>query len=73
MTSLAYRLMIEEYPRTEPCFETLNTEGGISYRFTTVVYSFLPVSRFIMGLPGMIRVIEPLALVVLLVFSPSGF
>lgn len=63
MSSLAYRLLIEEYPRTEPCFEVLSTEGGIVYRFTTVVYSFLPISRFIMGLPGMIRIVESDALI----------
>ena len=64
MTALAYRLMIEEYPRTEPCFETQNTEGGINYRFKVIVYNFLPISRFIMGLPGHVKIIAPNALVV---------
>ena len=63
MTALAYRLMIEEYPRTEPCFEVLNTEGVISYRFTSVLFSLLPISRFIMGLPGMIKIVESDALI----------
>jgi proteasome accessory factor C len=70
MTPLAFRLMIEEYPRTEPCFEPLNviarnvaTEGVFKYRFTAAVYNFLPIARFILGLPGQIRIIEPYALV----------
>ena len=63
MTPLAYRLMIEEYPRTEPYFEVLDTEGVFKYQFKPIVYSFLPVARFIMGLPGHIKIIEPLALV----------
>ena len=63
MTALAYRLMIEEYPRTESCFEIQNTEGGINYRFKTIVYNFLPISRFIMGLPGQVKIVAPGALV----------
>lgn len=64
MSALAYRLMIEEYPKTESCFRKLSTEGGDIYRFSTVVFSLLPVSRFVMGLPGMIQIIEPQALVI---------
>lgn len=63
MSALAYRLMIEEYPRTEACFEALNTEGSFAYRFTAVLFSLLPISRFIMGLPGMIKVVESEALI----------
>jgi proteasome accessory factor C len=70
MTPLAYRLMMEEYPRTESCFEPLNviarnvaTEGVFKYRFTATVYNFLPIARFILGLPGQVKIIEPFALV----------
>ena len=66
MTPLAYRLAIEEYPRTEPCFEALKkeaTEGAFKYRFTATVYNFLPIARFILGLPGQVQIIEPYALV----------
>jgi proteasome accessory factor C len=63
MTPLAYRLMIEEYPRTESCFEPINTEGPFNYRFKATAYNFLPIARFILGLPGHVKVIEPYALV----------
>jgi predicted DNA-binding transcriptional regulator YafY len=63
MTPLAYRLMMEEYPRTEPCFEPLNTEGVFKYRFVATVYSFLPIARFILGLPGHVHIVEPYTLV----------
>ena len=63
MTPLAYRLMMEEYPRTESCFEPLNAEGVFKYRFTATVYNFLPIARFILGLPGQVKIIEPYALV----------
>lgn len=70
MTPLAYRLMIEEYPRTEPFFEAFSviardeaTEGVFKYQFKVTVFSLLPIARFIMGLPGHIKIIEPLGLV----------
>ena len=63
MTPLAYRLLIEEYPRTEPHFEVLNTEGVFKYQFKATLYSLLPISRFIMGLPGFIQIVKSEALV----------
>jgi predicted DNA-binding transcriptional regulator YafY len=76
MTPLAYRLMMEEYPRTEAHFEVLNggntvmslrgieaTEGFFQYQFKATVYSLLPIARFIMGLPGHIKIVESAALV----------
>jgi hypothetical protein len=76
MTPLAYRLMMEEYPRTEAHFEVLNggntvmslrgieaTEGSFRYQFKATVYSLLPIARFIMGLPGHIKIVESAALV----------
>lgn len=63
MTPLAFRLMIEEYPRTESCFLVLDTEGVFKYQFKATVYSLLPISRFIMGLPGFIQIVESKALI----------
>ena len=62
----------------KPCFEPLNviernelspraerggTEVVFKYRFTATVYNFLPIARFILGLPGQVKIIEPYALV----------
>ena len=63
MTPLAYRLLIEEYPRTEQLCSVLDTEGVFKYQFKATIYSLLPVSRFIMGLPGFIKIVESAALI----------
>jgi predicted DNA-binding transcriptional regulator YafY len=58
LNSLAYRLLLEEYPQTEnlihPC-----EDPDFPFWFSTTVYNFLPLGRFCLGLPGAIHVESP--------------
>ena len=56
MSSLAYNLMIEEYPLSE---EFINQHPDGSYIFSGWVYNFIGVSRFILGLMDEIEIISP--------------
>jgi predicted DNA-binding transcriptional regulator YafY len=58
LTSLAYRLLLEEYPETEPYLEESGDER-YPFRFRATVYSFLPIGRFCLGLPGALLVERP--------------
>lgn len=54
LTSLARNLLIEEYPQSE-CYISA---CGDSYIFETAVAGFLGISRFCMGLPDNVEVLE---------------
>jgi predicted DNA-binding transcriptional regulator YafY len=57
LNPLAYRLLIEEYPATEPyIFES--EDERFPFRFAATVYNFLPLGRFCLGLPGAVKVEE---------------
>jgi len=58
LNSLAYRLLIEEYPNTEACIQTTD-DPQFPFRFATTVHNFLPLGRFCLGLPGAVRIEEP--------------
>lgn len=58
LNSLAYRLLLEEYPETESCMAE-SGDTRFPFRFQAVVYNFLPVGRFCLGLPGALVVEAP--------------
>ncbi|GAB4422574.1 MAG: hypothetical protein OHK0039_38700 [Bacteroidia bacterium] len=53
----AYRLLIEEFPVARQYVERL--EGAMPYRFETDVQAYEGIGRFVLGLPGEIRVKQP--------------
>ncbi len=61
LNSLAFRLLIEEYPAAEPCISPSDNER-FPFRFQATVHNFLPLGRFCLGLPGAIVVEAPDAL-----------
>lgn len=56
LTLRACNLLLEEYPAAESDIEMLSTG---EYLLTTKVYGFEGVGRFVMGLPGDVRIIIP--------------
>ncbi|MFM9949681.1 MAG: helix-turn-helix transcriptional regulator [Saprospiraceae bacterium] len=58
LNSLAYRLLIEEYPDTEKHI-TESDDPQFPFRFAATVYNFLPLGRFCLGLPGAVRIEAP--------------
>lgn len=56
----AYRLLIEEFPATRP--GVVAQEGEWPYRYTGTVRGWPGVGRFVLGLPGELRVVAPAAL-----------
>ncbi len=58
LNSLAYRLLIEEYPDTEK-YITESDDPQFPFRFMATVYNFLPLGRFCLGLPGAVRIETP--------------
>lgn len=56
LTLRACNLLLEEYPAAESDIEMLTTGD---YLLTTKVYGFEGVGRFVMGLPGDVRIIIP--------------
>lgn len=65
LNSLAHRLMLEEYPQSEQCIEP-SENPDYPFRLRTVVYNFLPLGRFCLGLPGAIKIESPETFVVYL-------
>ena len=59
LTLRAYNLLIEEYPLAEKFVEKLSTG---EYLLTTKVCGFEGAGRFIMGLPGEVKIISPVKL-----------
>ncbi len=60
LTLRAAVLLREEYPSATPCI-SLNSKTQ-HYNFKAVVHNFIPLQRFITGLPGEIQIINPPAL-----------
>ena len=58
LNSLAYRLMIEDYPDTEK-YITESDDPQFPFRFIATVHNFLPLGRFCLGLPGAVRIEAP--------------
>ena len=59
LSLVAYNLVIEEYPLSEKYISKINDN---QYRLECEVGNFLGVGRFILGLPGEIKIIESEAL-----------
>jgi predicted DNA-binding transcriptional regulator YafY len=60
LTLRAAVLLREEYPSATPCISLNNKTQH--YNFKAVVHNFIPLQRFITGLPGEIQIIKPPAL-----------
>lgn len=58
LTSRAYRLLIEDYPPIR-AYTGKRNDGDLSYYFKGDVRDFRGIGRFILGLPGEVRVEEP--------------
>jgi predicted DNA-binding transcriptional regulator YafY len=61
LTLRAWRLLIEERPVLRGCTRA-DGDTGFPYRFEGAVAGFEGIGRFILGLPGEIRVLEPAGL-----------
>jgi predicted DNA-binding transcriptional regulator YafY len=62
LTPLAYRILIEERPGADDLITPCD-EGQFKFRFETEIATFLPISRFCMGLPGQIKVEKSVELI----------
>ncbi len=58
LTHLARRLLIEQLPDATK-FITATDDEKFPFRFQTTIFSFLPVGRFYLGLPGHVMVEQP--------------
>lgn len=58
LTNRAYRLLIEEYPPTR-AFTSASDDPAFPYCFQGSVRSWIGIGRFVLGLPGEVRVLEP--------------
>lgn len=58
LSELAYRLLIEEYPHAYPYIR----KDPNGYLFDHHVYDLRGIGRFVMGLPGDVKILEPEAL-----------
>ena len=56
LSLVAYNLVMEEYPLSEKYLRKITDN---LYRLECEVGNFLGVGRFILGLPGEVRIIEP--------------
>ncbi|AQG80468.1 hypothetical protein [Spirosoma montaniterrae] len=52
-------LLLEERPTTRPNIYPVPDDATFSYRYTGEVRSWIGVGRFILGLPGQIRIDSP--------------
>lgn len=59
MSLLAYNLLLEEYPLAE---KYITRQNDNTYMLETEVAGFYGIARFIMGLPGETKILEPQAL-----------
>lgn len=57
LTSLAYRILVEERPGADDLIAPYE-DDIFQFKFSTSVATFLPISRFCMGLPGHVKVLE---------------
>ena len=61
LTSLAYRILVEERPGADALVVPYN-DDRFSFKFSATIATLLPISRFCMGLPGHIKLVESMAL-----------
>lgn len=59
LTATAYRLMLEDHPLTRPDLSHVPIDKAFPYRFTGYVRSWVGVGRFVLGVPGQVRVDAP--------------
>lgn len=67
----AYRLLIEEYPESRPFMA--DQDGEFPYRFVCKITDNTGVGRFILGLPGEIKIAEPYELKAYIKNKLKGF
>lgn len=59
LTQMAHRLLIEEHPLTRPDIQLNPTDELFPYIYTGTVRSWVGVGRFVLGLPGQVRIESP--------------
>jgi len=62
LTSLAYRILVEERPGADDLIEPYENDGSFKFKFSATIATLLPISRFCMGLPGHVKIVESEAL-----------
>jgi len=62
LTSLAYRILVEERPGADDLIEPYENDGAFKFKFSATIATLLPISRFCMGLAGYIKIVESDAL-----------
>jgi len=58
LTSLAYRILVEERPGADNLVEPHESDGEFKFKFSATIATLLPISRFCMGLAGYIKLVE---------------
>jgi len=61
LTSLAYRVLVEERPGSDALVEPYEDET-FPFKFSATIATLFPISRYCMGLPGHIKIVESEAL-----------
>lgn len=59
LTAKAHRLLIEEHPLTQPDVTANPDNAHFPYTYTGEVRSWVGLGRFVLGIPGEVRVDEP--------------
>lgn len=59
LTTKAHRLLIEDHPTTQPDISPRPTDAAFPYAYTGEVRNWVGIGRFVLGLPGQIRVEKP--------------
>jgi hypothetical protein len=59
LTTRAYLLMREEFPRAIPHLKHRPQDQDFPYTFEARLYGLEGVGRFVMGLPGQVKIIDP--------------
>ncbi len=72
LTPLAYRILVEERPGADALIEPYE-DKIFKFKFSAAIATFLPISRFCMGLPGQIKVLESPDLIKFLQGRKKGF
>ena len=59
LTQMAHRLLIEEHPLTQPDIRPNPTDELFPHTYTGTVRSWVGVGRFVLGLPGQVKIESP--------------
>lgn len=59
LTQMAHRLLIEERPLTRPDIRPNPLDSVFPYRYTGEVRSWVGIGRFILGIPGQVKIDSP--------------